>query len=147
MNAVEQLSEDYQQLCLLAAWVQQPRQAAPAHEPDQLARLEALADADLAIALAHLSIAVTALQITHARALNSAELRLLVTIQVQRLSQDIYRLAHQTLGYLALVDEVPGTNEPLLVPAEFRRLSRNYLNSPEAATAAAKQQLALLLQT
>jgi hypothetical protein len=152
VNPVARLSEDYRQLCLLAAWVQQPQQEVAQRISGETANLEALADADLAAALARLNIAVTALQGTAARAAVDAtaavneELQLMVTIQAQRITQDICRLAHQTLGYLALVDEVPGANEPLLVPAEFRRLSRNYLNPADDTVAAAEQRLAQLLQ-
>ena len=92
------------------------------------------ADPDITPRLTALDIQLSGLAVTAARAERSAALAAMLALQIQKTSQEIYCLAHCALGYLALVDELPGTNEPLLVPAEFRRLSQLYLNPPDSST-------------
>ncbi|MDA9366068.1 hypothetical protein N9514_01450 [Pseudomonadales bacterium] len=110
MTPFEQLTADHQQLGRLIV------SQGLATDPDITPRLTAL------------DIQLSGLAVTAARAERSAALAAMLALQIQKTSQEIYCLAHCALGYLALVDELPGTNEPLLVPAEFRRLSQLYLN-------------------
>jgi hypothetical protein len=110
MTPFEQLTADHQQLGRLII------SQSLATDPDIIPRLTAL------------EIQLSGLAVTAARAERSPALAAMLTLQIRKVSQEIYCLAHCALGYLALVDELPGTNEPLLVPAEYRRLSQLYLN-------------------
>lgn len=114
MTQLKQLAKDYQQLVLLVT------SQSLETDPDMMVRLAAL------------DIQVSGIHLTAARSADKPALAAMLALQIRAVTQEIYCLAHCALGYLALLDEIQGTNEPLQIPAEFRRLSQLYLN-PQAA--------------